>query len=173
MSQTPLPVVPDALAARGVSLRLRRDGDAEDAAFLRAVYFAYRWDEVAASGWPEADRIAFLDQQYAYQCAHYDSHYSGAAWGIVDVAGERAGRLYLHYWNDDLRVVDLALMPPYRNQGLGGGLLTAVHDLARSLGATQTSIHVEQYNPALRLYERLGFQRRELRGVYYLLEWPV
>jgi len=34
-------------------------------------------------------------------------------------------------------------------------------------------IHVEQFNPALRLYQRLGFQTKGTNGVYFLMElWP-
>lgn len=32
-------------------------------------------------------------------------------------------------------------------------------------------IHVEENNPALRLYRRLGFKKIEEQGVYYLIEW--
>ena len=34
------------------------------------------------------------------------------------------------------------------------------------------TIHVEKYNPAMRLYERLGFTPSADRGVYVLLERP-
>jgi hypothetical protein len=30
---------------------------------------------------------------------------------------------------------------------------------------------VEQFNPALRLYKRLGFHQKEDKGVYLLMEW--
>ncbi|WP_448192482.1 GNAT family N-acetyltransferase [Azospirillum sp. sgz301742] len=170
MLQTALPTVPPHLAARGVSLRPREDSDAE---FLRDVYIAYRWEEVAATGWPEDMRLAFLHDQYRMQDAHYTKHYDGAAWGVVEVDGARAGRLYLLNCGSDLRIVDIAFLPPYRNMGLGGGLLAAVQEQARALGVAKASIHVEQSNPALRLYERLGFQKVELRGIYHLLEWPA
>ena len=32
-------------------------------------------------------------------------------------------------------------------------------------------IHVERFNPALRLYERLGFHPIADRGVYLFMEW--
>jgi predicted GNAT family acetyltransferase len=32
-------------------------------------------------------------------------------------------------------------------------------------------IHVERFNPALRLYERLGFTPIADRGVYLFMEW--
>jgi ribosomal protein S18 acetylase RimI-like enzyme len=33
------------------------------------------------------------------------------------------------------------------------------------------SIHVEAFNPALRLYERLGFREAGRTHVYLLMEW--
>lgn len=170
MTQTALPAVPAALAARGVTLRHRRDEDAE---FIRDVYVAYRWGEVAATGWPEAVRLSFLHDQHRLQQVHYDKYYEGAAWGVVEVGGERAGRLFLFQAGDDLRIVDIAFMPAFCGQGFGGGLIGAVQKQARGLGVAKVSIHVEQTNPAQRLYRRLGFEPKELRGIYQLLEWPA
>src|SRR4051812_17077632 len=92
MIQTDLPVVPPALLAGGVGLR---PAVASDDEFLRDVYVAHRWQEMEASGWPAEARLAFLHDQYRLQDLHYRKHYEGAAWGIVEVGGERAGRLYL------------------------------------------------------------------------------
>ncbi len=170
MTSTPLPAVPEPLVALGVTLRLRCE---DDDAFLRQVYYAYRWEELTLTDWPEEARIAFLDQQYNFQRIHYDRNYPAAVWGIVEVAGEPAGRLYLQYAGQDLRIIDVAFLPPFRNQGIGTGLLTAVQELARGLSATKASIHVEQNNPALRLYQRLGFEIVLPRPPYYLLEWPI
>lgn len=167
---TPLPHLTPELVARAVTLRPRRS---EDADFLRDVYVAYRWEEMAASGWPVDARVAFLHDQHRLQDQHYLTHYDGAAWGIIEVDGERAGRLYLCRAGRDLRIIDIALMPAYRNRGLGGGLLSAVQQQAAALGADKVSIHVEQSNPALRLYERLGFRKVEQRPPYHLLEWTV
>jgi predicted GNAT family acetyltransferase len=33
------------------------------------------------------------------------------------------------------------------------------------------SIHVEKFNPARRLYDRLGFHKTEDHGVYDLMPW--
>lgn len=170
MPQTKFPVIPPALAARGVSLRPRGDGDTD---FIRDVYVAYRWDEVAATGWPEPMRLAFLHDQFLMQERHYGSNYDGAAWGIVEVAGQKAGRLFLHLRDDELRIVDIAFLPAFRNMGLGGGLLAAVQDQTRALGVSKATIYVEQTNPAMRLYERLGFRDAGLHGIYHLMEWLV
>lgn len=162
------PEVPTALADRGVTLRARGEGDE---AFLRDVYVAYRWAELEATGWPEGQRLAFLHEQHRLQDHQYRAHYEGMGWGIIEVAGVRAGRLYLLLRGDELRIVDIALTPEHRGHGIGGALLTAIQRHASTVGAALVSIHVEANNPALRLYERLGFRHIEWRGVYRLLNW--
>jgi hypothetical protein len=37
--------------------------------------------------------------------------------------------------------------------------------------ASDDEIHVERLNPAVRLYERLGFRQIEDKGVYLFMEW--
>jgi GNAT superfamily N-acetyltransferase len=165
-----LPPVPPDLAARGIALRPRRDDDAN---FVRDVYVAARWDEVKITGWPEPVRLAFLHDQHRLQDTHYRLYYQGAAWGIVEAGGERAGRLYLMRSGSDLRLIDIALMPACRGKGIGGGLIGAVQDQARTLGLATVSIHVEQFNPARTLYERLGFHQTGTTGIYHLMKWPV
>lgn len=170
LTEMTLPTVPPELAARGIVLRPRRNDDDN---FLREVYVACRWDETAATGWPDQMRRVFLEDQCRIQRLQYDQNYRGAAWGVVEVDGERAGRLYLHYHDRDLRIVDISFLPAFRGRGIGGRLLAAVQDRARCLGAAKASMHVVQGNPAIRLYERLGFRWVELRGMYCLLEWTV
>lgn len=170
MTATPLPALPVPLAAAGIALRLRREDDDH---VLRALYRACRQDEPAVAGLPAEMRLPFLDQQYGLQRLHYDRHYPDAAWGIVDVDGAPAGRLYLRLNERDLRLIDIALLPHLRNRGIGGELVAASRALARDLGAEKVSLHVEQDNPALRLYRRQGFALVEPRPPYLLLEWPV
>ena len=70
-------------------------------------------------------------------------------------------------WQAEIRRVDIALLPPSRHAGIGSALrrdlLAAAHQAVR--------IHVEKFNPALRLYERLGFAPIEDKGVYLFMEW--
>lgn len=170
MLVTLLPAVPTHLVARGITLRPRQP---EDGGFVRDLYVASRWDEVAATGWPEVVRLEFLHDQHRLQDAHYTRFYEGLAWGIIELNGEPVGRLYLINLGDDLRIADIALMPKYRGQGIGTGLLTEVQEMARRTGAAKASIHVEMNNPALRLYQRLGFRVAGTNGIYYLLEWTT
>jgi ribosomal protein S18 acetylase RimI-like enzyme len=84
------------------------------------------------------------------------------------IDGEPARRLYLHRGDTEIRIVDIALLPEHRGKGVGTTLLRDV--IAEGKRVT---IHVERMNPALRLYERLGFEVAEDKGVYLLLERQV
>jgi GNAT superfamily N-acetyltransferase len=149
----------------------RRAATPSDEPFLRRVYAATRADELAHVGWTAAQKDAFLRQQFEAQDRHYRDHYDGATFEVVLVDGEPAGRLYLARWPDEIRVMDLALLPKYRNAGLGTRLLHAVFAEADARGLP-VGIHVERFNPALRLYWRLGFEEREDRGVYVFMSRP-
>lgn len=140
-----------------------------DQPFLWQVYASTRAAELAQVDWPPEQQRAFLDQQFNAQHAYYHEHYPTARFQIIEQAGTPIGRLYVDEWPTEIRIMDIALLPEYRGQGLGTQLLTAVLARGAQLGLPVT-IHVEMFNPALRLYERLGFRRMGEHGVYFLLK---
>jgi len=162
-------VVPDALAARGVSLRRQTE---EDYPFLCRLYVSVRWGELQAVPWTDAQRLAFLEDQYSKQHLHYTTHYTRSDFLIIERDGVPVGRLCIDRGHpSDLRVVDIALLPEARGAAIGGDLLRAVIAEAEAEGKV-TSIHVEQENPAKRLYERLGFRDVSQTGPYWLMQRP-
>jgi ribosomal protein S18 acetylase RimI-like enzyme len=80
--------------------------------------------------------------------------------------------LYLDYWPEEIRVVDIALLSHARGQGIGTRILQAIFAESARMGLP-VRIHVEMFNPALELYQRLGFVPVDQHGVYYLMEYPV
>ncbi len=66
--------------------------------------------------------------------------------------------------------MDIALLPEHRGAKIGTRLIGELQREAATAGKA-LSIHVEKFNAALRLYERLGFRVREDKGVYLLMEW--
>jgi ribosomal protein S18 acetylase RimI-like enzyme len=119
--------------------------------------------------WDDEHRDAFLRSQFDAQDAWWREHYAEASFDVVVVNGEPAGRLYVHRGPSDIRIVDIALLPEHRGSGIGSSLLRALIAEADTAGKSLT-IHVERMNPALRLYERLGFELAEDKGVYLFLE---
>src|SRR5262249_8005132 len=73
-------------------------------------------------------------------------------------------------WRDQIRLVDIALVPECRGLGIGSALLGQV--MARGAAAGKpVTIHVESFNPAMRLYQRLRFEHVDTNGVHLLMRW--
>ncbi len=159
--------LPERMTASGIGLRAETDDDRD---FVERLYLSVRWEELAQIGWPEDVKTAFLKDQFLHQRRHYLTHYHDTDFGIVTQGGEAVGRLYLYRGRADCRIVDISLLPRARGQGLGTALLGAVFAESASEGRV-VSIHVEVFNPAQRLYERLGFREVTVRGPYRLMEW--
>ncbi len=144
----------------------------DDLPFLYRVYAGTREAELALVDWDDAQKDAFLAQQFSAQHDYYQKHYTGTNCDIILVDGRAAGRLYVARWPEEIRIVDIALLPEYRNGGIGTWLITRILGEGREAGKP-VRIHVERFNPARRLYDRLGFKPVEEVGVYYLMEWRV
>jgi ribosomal protein S18 acetylase RimI-like enzyme len=143
----------------------------DDYGLLRAIYDDTRAHEMAlVPHWSDEQKEAFLDQQFNAQHTYYQQVFSTADYMIVMLGDQPAGRLYLDRRRIEFRIIDISLLPAFRNQGLGSFLLKQVITEASEAGKPVT-IHVEHNNPALRLYERLGFViKEEVNGVYWLME---
>jgi ribosomal protein S18 acetylase RimI-like enzyme len=141
-----------------------------DRGFLVELYASTREQELARVDWEEGAREAFIEHQFSAQDSHYRANYPGATLDVIEVDGEPAGRLYVHRGEDDVRIMDIAIAPAFRNRGIGSSLLEQLMAEAE-LSGRSLSIHVEAENPARRLYERLGFIPAGQQGVYVLMKW--
>jgi len=136
------------------------------------VYASTRAEELAVVPWDDAQKDAFLRAQFDAQDAWWHENYAEASFDVIVVDGEPAGRLYVHRGTSEIRIVDIALLPEHRGDGVGTRLLEDLLAEGDASGKSVT-IHVERMNPALRLYERLGFALAEDKGVYLFLERPA
>lgn len=143
--------------------------EAGDADFQLQVYASTRAEELAVVPWSAEQKEAFVAQQFAAQTAHYARHYPEMRADVILVDGVSAGRLLVARLDDEILIVDIALLPEHRGAGVGTALLRDLLDEADETGKRVT-IHVERFNRALRLYERLGFSAVEDLGVYLRLE---
>jgi ribosomal protein S18 acetylase RimI-like enzyme len=119
--------------------------------------------------WDDAQKESFLRMQFEAQDRWYREQMPDASFEVVLVDGEPAGRLYVDRREDEIRIVDIALLPEHRGRGIGTLLLGELLSEADAAGKSVT-IHVERLNPALRLYARLGFSVAEDKGIYLFLE---
>ncbi len=142
----------------------------EDRELLLRIYASTRAEELAAVPWSEQQRQDFLRFQFDAQHKYYMKHFPRAAFDLILLRGEPVGRLYVDRRDDEIRLIDIALLPEHRGRGLGGAILRDVLAEGAESGRL-VRIHVEYNNPAMRLYRRLGFERIEEQGVYHLMEW--
>lgn len=160
-----------ALNADDAHWRLRPESD-DDIAFVRSLYASTRWEELAALPWPDEAKRAFLSDQSRLQGKHYREHFTGAAFHLIERDARPVGRVYLHASLREFLLLDIALLPEWRGLGHGGRVLAALMQCARTSGRCIT-LHVENDNPARRLYARLGFAFVEQQGFHACLRWPA
>lgn len=150
-----------------IQLRAAQDADRE---FLFRVYASTRAEELAVVDWSEAQKESFLRMQSSAQLQHYATHYPGAEYQIILQDDVPIGRIFVDRSGDSLLLMDIALLPEYRNRGIGTRLIEALQDEAGRAGRS-ILLHVEPFNPACRLYQRLGFQPCGMSGIYLRMRW--
>ena len=142
----------------------------QDMGFLRQLYSSTRSDEMAMVPWPQEQKDTFLNSQFDAQHQFYQDQFAEAAFLLVEMRGKPVGRVYLDRRQDELRLIDIAIAPDFRGQGLGTALLKELLEECRKMNLP-ARIHVEKNNPAMNLYARVGFKPVEDQGVYDLMEW--
>jgi ribosomal protein S18 acetylase RimI-like enzyme len=150
-------------AAPAFRLRVLEDADE---AFSRTVYASTRAAEMDQLNWSGEQKDAFLRMQFVAQRQHYLLHYPRALWQVIEVQGQAAGRLIVD--DADARLVllmDIALLPQFQGQGIGTAILSGLLRAAER-ARKRVALHVEPNNPALRLYQRLGFVVCAQSGFY-------
>ena len=120
--------------------------------------------------WTIEQQQAFVRAQFSAQQDHYAQKYPEANHDIIVADGRQVGRLYVGRLEREIRIIDITLLPTERNAGIGSYLIRQLLDQAKRAGKI-TRIYVEEFNPSLRLFDRLGFSVREQQGFHLLLEW--
>lgn len=83
---------------------------------------------------------------------------------VAEVAGEVVGACWVRtteeygHIDDETPSFSISLYKPYRGQGIGGAMMRRMLCELREAGYGRASLSVQKANPALRLYERLGFR---------------
>jgi ribosomal protein S18 acetylase RimI-like enzyme len=147
----------------------------EDKAFLFDLYALTRAEELSAWGWSDQQRALFLQMQYQAQRLSYQTQYPESRHDIIllhDPLQETRslGRIWVSRSNDEIRLLDITLLPDYRDRGIGTRLIQQLIDQAHQ-SDIPLRLHVLKTNPALHLYERLGGIKVADLEIRYLIEW--
>ncbi len=151
-------------------IRLRPSGE-NDIQFIVAVYRSTREEELKLTNWTEEQKSAFIYMQSMAQLAEYKSNYPGAAMQVVMYKKQDAGRFYTWENEEEIRIIDITLLPQYKGKGIGSMLLNNLIKKSKE-SKKKITLHVDPLNRALKLYIRLGFVHIRNNGRHYYMERP-
>ena len=144
----------------------------EDQPFLRALYGTTREEELSHTTLSELEKEQFIQQQFNAQHQSYTLNYPNANFDLILQNGQVIGRLYVDRRPTEIRVMDVALLPASRNQGIGTRLMKNLQAEGKA-SHRPLSLHVERNNPrAYDWYERLGFRTTFATDIHLFMVWP-
>ncbi len=141
-----------------------------DIPFLTVLYASTRAHELAALDWSDEQKKFFIHSQFQLQHHHYQQQFHFAQFHVITANEQDVGRLYYCWEDNNIRLIDIALLPEYRYQGIGGVLIRELIKQVSVRGG-KILLHVELHNPARNWYLKLGFVAGTDDGIYQKLEW--
>jgi ribosomal protein S18 acetylase RimI-like enzyme len=156
--------------ANGRTITLRTVSAADDE-FLLSVYYSTREAELAQATWEPGQRDFFVRWQFELQRREYDLRFPQAEYDVILVDDKPAGRIWIGNDDDEIRLLDIALLPEFQNQGVGTILLRFLIEEATRANKRLRHMVFVHNNDAHRFYERLGFSVIEDLGAYKHMEF--
>ncbi len=139
--------------------------------FLLSVYGSTRADELAQVEWPEGQKELFLRWQFDLQRREYHTRFPDAEYYVIVIDQQPAGRIWVGADNEQIRLLDIALLPQFQNRGAGTALVKRLQARAGKERKALRHMVFVLNNNADRFYERLGFKQIEEFGAYKHMEW--
>src|SRR5712691_2357269 len=90
-----------------------------DEPFLRALYASTRDEELAQVEWAEGQRELFVRWQFDLQRREYDARFPDARYEVIMVDEEPAGRIWIGEDEEQIRLLDIVLLPQFRDAAWG------------------------------------------------------
>jgi ribosomal protein S18 acetylase RimI-like enzyme len=143
----------------------------EDDPFLLKVYESTRADELGQVEWAEGQKEMFVRWQFDLQRREYEVRFPDTRYQVVLIDGEPAGRIWVGEDEEQIRLLDIALLPEFQRHGAGTILLRELMKEAANAGKLLRHMVFVLNNDAHRFYERLGFVVIEDLGAYKHMEY--
>lgn len=152
-----------------MQLRLQAASIADEP-FLFSVYASTRAEEIAAVPWNDEQKNLFLQSQFRAQQQYYLERYPQASLSVIKLKNESIGRLYIAELADEIRIVDITVLPEFQKRGIGTKL---VGDILKTGAETQkpVQIYIENFNPSAKFFAKFGFAPISEHGIHVLWCW--
>ncbi|MBK8432313.1 MAG: GNAT family N-acetyltransferase [Chloroflexi bacterium] len=140
-----------------------------DDPLVLAIYHTTREPELALTDWSAAQKAAFVAMQFQAQRQDYQHRFPQADYDLIMAGDEPVGYVYVMRGQEEMRLLDIAMAPAWRNQGVGTAVLRELMAEAAASQRPLSYMVLRTNEAALRLYQRLGFQQAGLYGHHYLM----
>lgn len=144
---------------------------ASDEPALFDVFCRVRTRDLEADSWDEQVRAATLRLQFDAQRRGYLQEWPAAETRLVLAGGTIAGWVVVDLSGPTLHLLDIAVVPELRGQGIGARIMRALQDEASRAGRPLILTVVRTNLAAVRLYSRLAFQVVQSDEMHLVLEW--
>ncbi len=144
----------------------RRSATDDDREFLYALFCDCLPPKNGFDALPPAERDALLRMQFDARERLYRLDYGLADFELLLIDGTPVGKLYVDRGSQEYTLIDISLLPKYRDQGVGTQVVSELLEEARRL-ALPVRAFVQDHNLAWGLWKRLGFELSGDDGGYY------
>jgi ribosomal protein S18 acetylase RimI-like enzyme len=145
-----------------------------DDGFLLTLYESTRAGEMTQVPWSDEQKRAFLKGQFEAQRSDYTTRFPGAEHSIIVADDELIGRIWVDRRDEEIRLLDIAILPRFQNAGIGATLLEQLQQQAAKAGIPLRHSVSATNRDALRFYQRLDFVVVKNFETHVLMEWsPV
>ena len=101
----------------------------------------------------------------------YDGRFPDAEYNVILIDGQPAGRIWIGRTDEEIRLLDIAILSQFQNRGAGTVLIERLIEEAAVPNKRLRHMVFVLNNDAHRFYERLGFVVIEDLGGYKHMEW--
>lgn len=141
-----------------------------DGELIDEIYFYTRNEEFAALGWSDEQLKPFLKMQCDYQRQSYKMQFPNAEFSMIVFEDKKVGRLIVDRAEDEIRLVDIAILPEFRSLGIGSQIIGDLF-LEAEKSDKPVGLQVEKNNQkAFHLYQKLGFEIVGENDIYISME---
>ena len=150
-----------------LTLRPARTDDQE---FLYRLFCSAHSEKLQLVSLNAEEKNRLIELMYLGFTRHYSTLAPASDDRVVLLNNESIGRMILLQTSDAIWLADLAILPEYRQRGIGSALIGQLQ--AESMMSKRpVRLQVPQFDRALRLYQRFGFYKIDTVGPYLHLEW--
>jgi ribosomal protein S18 acetylase RimI-like enzyme len=138
----------------------------QDDIFLFEVFESTRMEEFIPMNMPEEQLDMLMHMQFRAQQMSYRSQYPSACHRMIQIDDRPAGYIITDHQGEGIRLIFIALLPHFRNQGYGTAILEQLQQNAPFI-----TLQVAEHNRARQLYRKLGFTEQAESPPYVTMQW--